>query len=165
MNVTSGILKFTWWERRQKHGHDQDPAYEKVIPHASFIQLQHNQVLLHQTGGERSPHWPAAPPAEKYQRTCWRGCDGELAGISSSSSIPKTFLKIGMNEGAGEREMDKKMPVCPKRLDSTVERRLSPMVPWSNGIPENRMHMAKIALRFPLTAWMEGLNIENVYFP
>lgn len=25
------------------------------------------------------------------------------------------------------------------------------------------MPMAKIALRFPLTAWLEGLNIENVY--
>ena len=167
-NVISGDIEIHFDEKDwQKHGHDQDPAYEKVILHAILYPAPGTNLST--TASNRRGKIPTLvllpyllKSIEEYAE---EAAMEKLAGISSSSSIPENFPE-DWNEArelAKERWIQKCL-YAQKRLDSTG---------WKGachqwflevmGYRRNRMHMAKIALRFPLTAWMEGLNIENVY--
>ena len=166
-NIISGDIEIHFDEKDwQKHGHHQDPAYAKVILHVVLYPPQNSKQTLAANSMGKIPTLVLLPyllkSIEEYAEDL---AVEKLAGMTSTSSIPENFPEDWneAREMARERWRQKCL-YAQKRLHSTRwEVACHQWFLEVLGYRRNRAPMAKIALRFPLKVWMEGLNPEDVY--
>lgn len=147
-----------WWA----HGHEQDPAYKKVILHVILFPPKGKKAALKKGGGNPLPTFFLLPylpcGLEEYAENL---AIEKLSGIKPDQAEIPTSLPSDWKQArnwARERWLAK-CKYAEGRLHSTDwERACHQWFLEVLGYRRNRVPMARIAQRFPLQIWQKGIN-------
>ena len=149
-----------------RHGHDQDPAYARVILHVVlYPPKEKNRVFF--ADRNQQPHTLVLLPYlfKSLEEYAEEDALEKLVGISTQSSIPDHFPKnLEKCKDWARKRWIQKCKHAENRLNSAN---------WEDachqwflevlGYRRNRTPMARIAQLYPIQAWRAGLNVDEVY--
>ena len=149
-----------------RHGHDQDPAYARVILHVVLYPTKEKKRVFF-PDRKQQPHTLVLLPYlfKSLEEYAEEDALEKLAGISPQSTIPDHFPQnLEECKDWARKRWIQKCKHAENRLNSAN---------WENachqwflevlGYRRNRTPMARIAQLFPVKVWRAGLNEEEVY--
>ena len=166
-NVMSGDIEIHLEEKDwERHGHDQDPAYNKVILHVLVYPPKGKGSVMRSTARAGIATFVLLPQLYKsLEEHAEEDALERLHGISSENAPPKHFPKNWeeARKWAHERWL-KKLKYAEKRLKTAgwVEAGHQWLLEVL-GYQRNRSPMAQIALKYPVKSWLTGLDPDAVY--
>ena len=166
-NVISGDIEIHIEEKDwEKHGHDNDPAYRKVILHVLVYPPKRKGTVVPSIAEEGIATFVLLPQLRKsLEEHAEEEAIGRLHGISFENAPSKDFPQNWeeSRKWAYERWLTKRN-YAEKRLKAAgwVEACHQWLLEVLGHL-RNRSPMARIALKYPTQSWLTGLETNAVY--